>query len=1051
MRVIAASIAALTIFAALRLPRAHAHAERTHGIAVMLAFQYLERRAAAGDAAAQAAIDFWSDHLDLVASHASGDPLGPVVLGWEPGTTVSASEAPAAREEPGLNGPVVTDETDPAAADKEFPTGTGALLASLTAAVDDHNDVWADAKNPFQVVIEKFDDKVGNIGATLLQEWADDTFDGPGSDNLSCSGDAEGFWEALGCAVLDVLLWFAQQGGGPFTLLIGAILSVNSDGIKEGVSEDIVSGCESNAFVQLAIDKQFPDMDPSLKEKLAADTDFWSSLGIDVGTCGAAEELLEDITQFRTYGSPDGEADALFTIRARLADYILACDAAGGTDPFDDDVAGDLAECAADETLIAQHFRTMDPWALSSEGVEKTPGAGQYAGRWSHSHNFTTLTHFQDMLSLADGTVIDFSDPSVDVSVMKGPHGLLHPWDGFSLGGGVRFDPMPAALTALTRGDTDALAGAVGADQDMLDAAADYDLFATTAAIGHLILRRRVCAAGLAGLTTSDGLGASQCGPGGAVPDSYADQRMVEEIFPPAEMGALDGFTRWAHGDFSAELVDATTQTAFSYYDLLLSFAIFLEDQGGTLPATGPFTCASPLDCVGNRPRWVEQWNALFDPGSVHRDALRLRGLALALHMVQDLTVPHHIAPTTAYGHSAYETWFSGWLFPTGKDGKTLRSFENVSVDAAAGAYSIGQPSTATNRWQANTLDGSGVPRTTNAMWEEIDALNEGDPDGFQLFWWWVDSSWDQLDGDMTALVGGDCEDRFSVRALARAVAFQTAKAVAEEGKLAPISGLNSAERAQAGFWIMSALSVVESTGSSVPSDIEPIEVPTWRPVAGRTLPFLVAATARLLQEAARAHQDASTTCDSGEDGGPPLDGARPAEITALSCEERRRLDILACYEQPGGAGCAQYAGLPGYDECAGPGGPYASDGCGDTAVALAACACKAAGSAPIGEAQRARVSECLGAQRTTDRVRDLERSGEIDHATALFQTGQGPAADRDGDGIPDGVDDCPGQGASIGVWPGTTLDVGVCWRRAAGAGTCRYGCPLPRGDEDRS
>ena len=811
MRLIAASIAALTVFAALRLPRAHAHAERTHGLAVMLAFQYLERRAAAGDLEAQAALEFWTDHLDLVAAQANGDPLGPVVLGWEPGTTVDPDEAPAVRGEPGLNGPVVTDETDPAFADKDLPTGTGALLASLTAAVDDHNDVWADAKNPFQVVIEKFDDKVGNIGGTLIQEWADDTFDGPGSDNLSCSDEADGVWEAIGCAILDVLLWFAQQGGGPFTLVLGAILSVNSDGIKEGVSEDIVSGCETNEFVEIAINKQFGDeLTDDEKKLIAADTDFWSSLGIDVGTCGAAEELLEDITQFRTYGSPDGEADALFTIRARLADYVLACDVAGGTDPFDDDVAGDLAECAADESLIAQHFRTMDPWALSREGVEKTPGAGQFAERWTHSHNFTMLTHFQDLLSLADGTAIDFSDPSVDVSVMKGPHGLLHPWDGFSLGGGVRFDPMPAALTALVSGDGAALAGAAGEDQDMLDAAADYDLFATVAAIGHLILRRRVCAPGLAGLTTGDGLGASQCGPGGAVPDSYADQRMVEEIFPPAEMGALDGFTRWVHGDFSPELVDATTQTAFSYHDLLLSFAVFLEDKGGTLPATGPFTCLSPLDCVGNQPRWVQHWKALFEPGSVHRDALRLRGLALALHMVQDMTVPHHIAPTTAYGHSAYETWFSAWLFPAGENGKTLRFLPGVSVDAAAGAYSVGSPRSEPNRWRTDTLDSNGTPKTTNAMWAEIGALNDGDPDGFENFWEWVDDSWEQLDKDMTALVGGDCEDRFSVRALARAVAFQTARTVAEEGKMAPISGLSAAERAQAGFWVMSALSVAE-------------------------------------------------------------------------------------------------------------------------------------------------------------------------------------------------------------------------------------------------
>ncbi len=448
----------------------------------------------------------------------------------------------------------------------------------------------------------------------------------------------------------------------------------------------------------------------------------------------------------------------------------------------------------------------------------------------------------------------------------------------------------------------------------------------------------------------------------------------------------------------------------------------------------------------------MHQWTTLFEPGSVHREALRLRGLALALHMVQDMTVPHHIAPTTAYGHSNYETWFSGWLFPSAKDGKTLRSFDSASVDAKAGAYSIGQPSAAANRWQADTLDGTGAAKTTNAMWAEIDALNEGDADGFQNFWEWVDDSWDQLDGDMTALVGGDCEDTFSVRALARAVAFHTARAVAEEGLLAPITGLNSAERSQSGFWIMSALSVAESFDSSVKSDIDPIEVPTWRPVAGRTVPFLIAATARLLMEAARAHEDASTTCDSGEDEGPPLDGARRAEISALSCEERppparswAASSSRTAPVAPSTPGCPATTSAPA------PAGPTPAT---DAATrrwpwpraparqrAARRSPRRSGGGSPTASAGSAGPTGCATSSAPARSITP----------TALFQTGHGAAADRDRDGIPDAVDDCPAQGASIGVWPGTTLDVGVCWRRAAGAGTCRYGCPLPRGDEDRN
>jgi hypothetical protein len=1026
---LAVTLAALLLFYAVPLRRAHAHSERTHGLAVMLALRYLQHRAQAGDVQAGEAITFWSSHLDDVAAAAAGDPLGPIVLGLEPEVEVSATEAPASREEPGLSGPLSSDTVD-----KEFPTGDGALLATLTAAVDDQNDVWGDAKSPFQFMIDKFDDEIGNVGFTLLNEWSKDMFDGPGS-SISCSGDAEGFWESLGCALLDLLLWLAQLGGGPLTLILGGLLALHSDSIAEAVGEDVISGCESNLLVTTVIDSQFSDLDDAIKEKLAADTDFWSAFGISVGSCGVVEEALEDMDEFRVYGSPSSLADALFTIRARLADFILACDKAGGTDLFDDDLETDLAECTDDEALIAAHFRTMDPWSLSGEGVERTASASGHWTRWRNGHNFTTLTHFQDVLSPFDGTAIDFSDPSVDVTVMSGSHGHLHPWDGYSLGLGVRFEPAPAALAALHLDEGDA------ADEESLKAAADFALFATPAAMGHLILRRRVCAAGLAGLTTDDGLGDSQCGAGGAVPGSYTDQRMVEEIYPPAEMGALDGFTRWAHGELSAELVDSTTQTSFTFYDSFLSFTLLNEDAGGSFPSSTPFTCTSPIDCAGNQPRWSQWLTDLYAPGALQRDALRLRGLALSLHMIQDMTVPHHLAPTTAFGHNLYEGWFNAWLFP---QNKTITFLEGVTADVtAASGYDKTGTATAMNRWLIDPQkeDGSG-PKSTDELFAEIGQLIDDDGPGSFGFWQEVDGAWDLLDDDMTALVGSTCGDDFAVRALTRSVAFETARITAEEGKLAPISGMTAAERAAAGFWIMSAVSVLESKGGPE------VEVPTWREVGRRTLPILIAATARLLLEAAQARVDSSATCDDGEDPGPPLDGTRPASITAPSCEERRRQEILACFQQPSGPGCAQYAGLPGYDDCAGPAGPYTDDDCGDTAITLATCACRTAGLNPIDRRTRDAVRRCADDRRRADRVRDLERSGEIDRRTARHLAGQA-ASDRDGDGIPDASDACPTAARDAGDWPGTSLDVGVCWMRAARRGACRYGCPLaPSGTE---
>jgi hypothetical protein len=1022
----AAGLAALLLVHVMPLGLAHAHAERTHGLAVMLAFRYLHHRALAGDVQAEQAIAFWTTYADDVANAAASDPLGPIALGLEPEVVVSATESPASREEPGLSGPIASET-----ADKEFPSGEGALLATLTAAVDDQNDIWGDAKSPFQFMIDKFDEEIGNIGITLLTAWSEDMFDGPGS-SISCSGDAAGFWESLGCALLDLLLWLAQLGGAPLTLILAGLLTLQSDAIEEAVAEDVITGCESNLIVTTVIDDQFGDLPDPIKDALAADTAFWSSLGISVGSCGIVEEALEDMDEFRVYGSPATLADALFTIRARLADFVLACDRAGGTDLFDDDLETDLAECTDDPSLIAAHFRTMDPWALSAEGVERTSGATGFWPRWRNGHNFTTLTHFLDLLSPVDGTAIDFSDPSVDVTVMAGPHGLLHPWDGYSLGLGTRFQPAPAALGALHLDDGDAV------DDDLLQAAADFDLFATTAAIGHLVLRRRVCPPGLAGLTTSDGLGESKCDAGGAVPGNYGDEHLVEEIFPPAEMGALDGFTRWVHGELSAELVDATTQTSFTYYDGFLSFLLLMEDAGGGFPASPPFTCASPIDCAGNQPRWAQWLTDLYAPGAALRDALRLRGLALAIHMVQDMTVPHHLAPTTAFGHSLYESWFSAWLFP---QNKKVTFLEGVQADVAGGAYQKGGTATAMNRWlvDPDRPDGSG-PKTTDELFAELGQLIDEDGNGSFGFWQDVDGAWDLLDGDIAALVGATCQDEFAVRALTRAVAFETARITAEEGKLAPIDGMSASERAAAGFWIMSAISVLESGAAGTD-----LEVPTWRGVGKRTLPLLVAATARLLLEAARAHDDPGTTCDDGEDPGPPLDGTRPASITAPSCEEWRRQQIRDCFEQPSGPACAQYAGLPGYDACAGPGGPYVDDGCGDAAIALAACACRAAGRAPIARGTRDAVRRCAGDHRRAERVRDLERSGEIDRRTARHLAGQ-LAPDRDGDGIPDASDACPAGAAGAGHWPDTALDVGVCWQRAARRGACRYGCPLPTG-----
>lgn len=1013
-KVVAAILVVLPTYIVMPPRRAEAHTERMHGLASMLAVEYLKyRRDVHADAAAGQAVADLAAVFDAASVTYGDDIVGRVALGLAPEADSSPLVAPH-REEPGLSG--VRPATP---GQEEFPPGDGALLAYLTASVDRYTDYWGDAENLAQNVIAKTESELGDA------MW--DTYTSPFE---ACGDGIENFpsWDVLYCALVPVLLALA-----PVLLGTNAVLGA-TDFVEEAITEDVISGCDENIIGSAAIDSMVEDAGDVSAEAEAAlkdDSSFYSDLGIGFGACDEMEEGFEHIDAFRSYGAPADLVTLIFMFRARMADLILACDAA---DPSEGQET-DAEDCAESPASVRAHFRAIEPWSDSAEGIKRQRPDRNHWKRWSPGHTFTAMTHFMDVLSpcgpgergAADDcgeldptmplTDINFADPMVDVTVMAENHGLQNDWDGYSLRRGRAFRPARTLFESLPVGK--------GVDDQIVEAAREFDMYRAPTS-GHLMLRRRVCAAGQAGLSTEDGLGATDCdGADGATPEGDRRYTMPEDVSPPADLGALDGFTLWTHGTLPAELAFSGSGGVerYPYVNYILPLLPVIEDAGLAMPTTFPYLCESPIDCATSGGRALAWYRDLVDATGPWNDLMRLRGLGTALHMVQDQTVPHHIAPTTGNGHQQYESFFEAYVWP-----RTLIVQQSVAVARSGSSVNAvyGVPSPAAGKF--GIADGL----TADVYAALLSAMESSD------FWIEVDEAYDRLEWDMAQLAAGTtCVSGFSTRRLVRSVAFETARIVAEESLSSALllTGLTPEERAQ-GFWIMSVLS----------TELDPLpgtasEVPGFRSVADRTLPYLVAASAHVLVAAADARRDPTATCDGPDsDGGASTGVGIMVATGAPSCASTARDQVRACLASPWTPGCEIYplTRAP-FNGCTGSTGLYKADVCGDVVEALTTCTC-----APLLDHNDKLIELCALDEIGEGKLRDLYQAGQIDEVTYRHLAKQAVLADTDADGIPDVRDRCPTTVVTGTSWSGTGLSTGACWKKDADLGRCAYGCTAP-------
>ena len=873
---------------------AFAHKEQMHGATTILAWDYIAKRRASAELnpdpesrnKAQVAIDIWRSWLTDFYSRADADPLAKMTLGLQPNypltlntsdpsqAGLSLIEAPAMRENPGLSGYFSVQDVESLGGAKEFPKADAALLAYLTAEPDRAMDIWGDTVGPLRGVKERIDEE-GEPLQKIFYGLADLSGGTAINDIISSCTAGDSFWRDLGCGLAAILTAVAAGIFAP-ALLAAAALGALLSQIGEGITEDIISGCDDSGStgsiegavqdlteLNLLSQQEAAAIKIMIRNDMDASDSFFQSLGITFDDCDEMEEGLELMDRLRLYGTIFYEWDLMFTLRARLVDVVETCRADGH----------DISSCADLRGYLTGYMSQTYPWALSAEYAKRrTNGLKGYWQRWVMPLYFTANSHFFDLLSpvhgkAAGGAKIDFLQDTI--GVMKtgangGRFGRDNAFDGYSLGEGNRFCPQYPLLERFGYEFPEPLIShhdhsdptpplQYQTDDTILAASGHFDIH-----VAHpsywMTLRRRVCTPQAGGqdphpsLRTHDGLPATIC--------EFKDDRdlsastMFNPIHVPADIGALDGMTRWLErgvpeivrqGHPSDNANNGVGPVA--YYDehtfvqhYLPFFQYYDPSQNIVTIPSGPLQCGlqpgdPASDCAPNESQALNHLGLT----SAASDALALRGVGLALHMLQDLTVPHHLAPTSGFGHADYEQWFEHFVWPVDEGTDTLEIGENhicFCRDSHAGYNpdpgSMAPECRSTTCWygeewrQYNGVGVSGRRRggdhtligardTIENLWkfshtggmDRSDALyswissphgssppygdisTHPDPDPYveehrNFFWKDVDRAYDRLLADMEVLAqGAECQE-FSTRRLAWATAWNTAKIVAE-------------------------------------------------------------------------------------------------------------------------------------------------------------------------------------------------------------------------------------------------------------------------------
>jgi len=833
-------------------------------------------------------------------------------------------------------------------------------------------------------------------------------------------GSASGFWDWVKQVWALLVLWFDQG--------------------TEMVAEDVITNCHGSPenFAQEVYDHKDVDK-PRDVEGLRDDSAFYDAVSIDEDTCEDVEELIEDIHELRIPGTPTDVAQVILMLRARVADFTVA-----GQDCFDD------SDCDESEA-IEEYMRDEEPWMLSAQSALDTffDGGPGYAGRWRPETGFSPMTHFLDLLSPWASASSAQIGPD-DIDGLRRVLGRHHAIDGYSLDpSAVPFRPFPRLLEGLGLKPYEL-------DDFIRKSARQFHLRVAPSTF-YLLMRRRLCDAPTHGtLHTEDGLGLTDCSAAGVDPANLEGQRLTDITMPPADLGALEGFSAWVYGDgpFAITHRDQTGGTRlFSALDRGYPFSHLL--QGESFVAERPlYQCEEPLHCDrqdGGRLAWLMD---AAGPNGRYDALRRLQALALALHMLQDMSVPHHLAPTTAYGHGPYESFAEQRLLSKAPEPELYRL--DVWLGGEGGRDQIGDILLVDPMQPQVRIDAAGSldEAELDGMLAPL-ARPSGDRD--EDFWDRADRAWQTIHDDMTAMgVGTPCEGRFSIRRLIRTVALQTIRAIDSSGRLVSFADHDGAELSvdadgstfpsgpeggydgAAGFWVASAWAINKNRNNP-----ERMKVPdVWQAAIDETAPYMVAGGALLLLEAWKARtsdEPTAVTCD----GGPP-DVLVPADIPAGDgeplCGETTTEEIQACLDllAPDARCDALLAGMPRECRAVSDRREY-GEFCKNIADRYAFCVCRAR---RIGSEPGKDEARCFTDRMRRERLDDLFfNQAAIDQVTYYHHTGVA-RSDRDVDGIPDSVDRCPDEPPRSSVsLPLVPISGEVCLLPAEAANLCSYGC----------
>lgn len=1008
--------------------RVSGHTEATHSLLTLLSLDYLAHRAAKGDEDAKATKSFITDLINGLESNISPSLL--IHLGIEP--TTNFIENPE-RQEPGLSG------WKGAKGGPGYPPLRGALLGYLTAQVDSYTDFFGDMLGLFHVARGLVDDRVGNIGDDVFNTVFTYMAEKPVS--WSCSIDH--FWEFWKAPVCVAAVIVGAILGSAAAAVSGGVAYVADSQIKEMVIEDLLSGCDSNVGQNFAVDQLVKEgLVPSEEAKELKDgSAFWNDIGIGYGPCDEIEEGLEHIGTMRFYGTPKNLGGLIKMLRARLAGVIWACDAEDSGEGMEEDAE----DCADSPEKLQRHFLSLPIPPLVAETLKRVVTGKRYDKRLEAGANFSSLTHFADVFSThtLDTTPPDFTEVGVDL--MKEKTGIYHSWDGFSLEEGKPFRVAKGLIFPGLR-----------QDDDVLYLSRTVNLSIAEPSF-WLLMRRRVCRSDdyPNTLHTSDGLGGSECD--NLLLLKHKELPLPGRVFPPAELLALDGwsmfvdgwFPPWQYGTATYPTVPPIPITfgPYLHFNFYYPFEMVATEQG-SYDYRLPILCQDPVGCDDGDlaiPAIIDGWQAR-EMTNMHTLVSRLRGLAMALHSIHDMTVPHHLAPTLSYGHEDYESWFADYLWPLSP--LALVTFGLDLGTDTPGLRNIQVEEGIESRWGVWTgAPESSLPSDPQEAYKAI--VRAAEHNGFfdEVDFWF-----EKLRADMAQLVRGkECEaNRFAVRRLVRAVIYETAKTTYEASSqvdVTPWRPVSEKEKKRDGFFVVSsALASLKKSG--IPGlEGKAVGHPVWKEVADTTSAIAVAAGALLLEAARKAYYDPTSTCDGG---GADL-ASPPSEVQPLSspgCVVTYFDELQRCF----GTGnylhgedsetCKKWKMVEVAQKCMEKGASLVYDVCGPLAAFLASCACRVGG---VTRETAENIEACayIGLIVYEFGPLDLYKAGKIDLASLLLD-GQ----DSDDDGIVDSVDRCPNskvEGERIGL---SRVKASICTLDLAKAGLCQYGCPLESHDE---